>query len=101
MITLKFGGTSMGNAERIISSADIIIGRAKQERVSVVVSAVSGVSNKLQESIDECVKGNEPAPFVLLLGAGRSRPAFDAVLYSLRAQQLEDPFRAVGCYTAG
>lgn len=54
----------MGNAERIISSADIIIGRAKQERVSVVVSAVSGVSNKLQESIDECVKGNEPAPFV-------------------------------------
>ena len=64
MITLKFGGTSMGSAERILSSASIIIGRAKQERISVVVSAVAGVSNKLQESIDACVQGKDAEVFV-------------------------------------
>ena len=64
MITLKFGGTSMESARRILSSADIIISRAKSERVSVVVSAVAGVSNKLQESIDACVKGMHAENFV-------------------------------------
>ena len=64
MITLKFGGTSMESARRILSSADIIIFRAEAGRVSVVVSAVAGVSNKLQESIDACVKGMHAENFV-------------------------------------
>ena len=51
MITLKFGGTSMGNARRIIDSAAIMKERAEKDRISVVVSAVAGVSNKLHESI--------------------------------------------------
>ncbi len=54
MVTLKFGGTSMGSAKWIINSADIIIGRAKKDRTSVIVSAVAGVSNLLQESITRC-----------------------------------------------
>ena len=54
MITLKFGGTSMGSASWIINSANIIINRAKTDRTSVVVSAVAGVSNLLQESILTC-----------------------------------------------
>lgn len=57
MITLKFGGTSMGSARRILDSADIMISQAKNERISVIVSAVAGVSNKLQESIDGCISG--------------------------------------------
>lgn len=57
MITLKFGGTSMGSARRIIDSAAIMAGRAEQDRISVVVSAVAGVSNKLQESIDKTIEG--------------------------------------------
>lgn len=57
MITLKFGGTSMGNAGRIMDSAAIMKGRAEKERISVVVSAVAGVSNRLQESIDKTVEG--------------------------------------------
>ena len=57
MITLKFGGTSMANARRILSSADIIIGRAQTDRVSVIVSAVAGVSNMLQSAIDACTTG--------------------------------------------
>ncbi len=64
MLTLKFGGTSMGGARRILDSADIIIGRARQERVSVIVSAVAGVSNGLQAAIDGCVSGKEASGFV-------------------------------------
>ena len=57
MLTLKFGGTSMGNARRILSSADIICKRAKEDRLSVVVSAVAGVSNTLQAAVDACTAG--------------------------------------------
>ena len=64
MLTLKFGGTSMGNARRILDSTDIIIEQQKKERVSVVVSAVAGVSNKLQESIDGSIRGENPERFV-------------------------------------
>lgn len=64
MLTLKFGGTSMGSARRILDSVDIMIGRAKADRISVVVSAVAGVSNKLQAAIDGCVSGNTAGVFV-------------------------------------
>ena len=67
MITLKFGGTSMGSARRIINSAEIIIGRACKERVSVIVSAVAGVSNGLQESIDTCMTEDSSEKFTLTL----------------------------------
>ena len=64
MLTLKFGGTSMGNARRILSSADIIINRAKEDRLSVVVSAVAGVSNSLQAAIDASTTGQTSTEFV-------------------------------------
>ncbi|MBO5608545.1 MAG: bifunctional aspartate kinase/homoserine dehydrogenase I [Treponema sp.] len=64
MLTLKFGGTSMGSARRILDSVDIMLDRAKTDRISVVVSAVAGVSNKLQEAIDGCVAGGTAEPYV-------------------------------------
>ncbi len=64
MLTLKFGGTSMGSARRILDSVEIMIGRAKSGRISVVISAVAGVSNALQAAIDGCVAGKNPAEFV-------------------------------------
>ncbi|MCR5218907.1 bifunctional aspartate kinase/homoserine dehydrogenase I [Treponema sp.] len=64
MLTLKFGGTSMGSARRILDSTDIMIGRAETDRISVVVSAVAGVSNKLQAAIDGCVAGGVAASYV-------------------------------------
>ena len=64
MITLKFGGTSMGSARRILDSVDIMINQAKNERISVVVSAVAGVSNKLQESIDGCITGKTSETYI-------------------------------------
>ncbi|MBQ3966567.1 MAG: bifunctional aspartate kinase/homoserine dehydrogenase I [Treponema sp.] len=65
MLTLKFGGTSMGDARRILDSVEIMINRAKTDRVSVIVSAVAGVSNALQAAIDGCVAGTgKPADYV-------------------------------------
>jgi aspartokinase/homoserine dehydrogenase 1 len=61
---MKFGGTSMGSARRILESADIIIQRAAEDRVSVIVSAVAGVSNKLQDSIDGAVGGTSAEMYV-------------------------------------
>ncbi len=64
MLTLKFGGTSMGSARRILDSVEIMTGRAKSDKISVVVSAVAGVSNKLQAAIDGCILGNDPLLFI-------------------------------------
>ena len=64
MLTLKFGGTSMGSARRILDSVEIMTGRAKTDRISVVVSAVAGVSNKLQAAIDGCTGGNSAESYV-------------------------------------
>lgn len=64
MITLKFGGTSMANARRILASSEIIINRAKEDRSSVIVSAVAGVSNTLQSAIDATTSGISGANYV-------------------------------------
>ena len=47
----------MANARRILASSEIIINRAKEDRVSVIVSAVAGVSNNLQSAIDATTTG--------------------------------------------
>lgn len=64
MLTLKFGGTSMGSARRILDSVNIMIGRAEKSRISVIVSAVAGVSNALQSAIDGCVSGGNASAYV-------------------------------------
>lgn len=64
MLTLKFGGTSMGSARRILNSVEIMIDRAQKDRISVVVSAVAGISNTLQEAIDSSVTGTVAAPLL-------------------------------------
>lgn len=45
MIVMKFGGTSVGSAERMSATAQIIAASAKP--VVVVLSAMSGITNKL------------------------------------------------------
>ncbi len=86
MLTLKFGGTSLANAERFLGAAEIIIGRAKNDRVSVVSSAAEGVSNALLESIETCTKGGAADGFVdslrkkhgdICLNLAKAVPAFD------------------------
>jgi bifunctional aspartokinase / homoserine dehydrogenase 1 len=48
----KFGGTSLADADRYRAACQIILSERSGKRVAVVVSAMSGVTNALIESVD-------------------------------------------------
>ena len=57
MIVLKFGGTSVGDAEAIARTGRIVASRAERGAV-VVVSALAGVTNALIGLAEQAVKGH-------------------------------------------
>jgi len=50
MLVMKFGGTSVGNADRILQLIEIVKEASVHEPVVVVVSAMSGITNLLEEA---------------------------------------------------
>ena len=58
---VKFGGTSVGDAPRIRKVLDIIRDAARESDLVVVVSAMSGVTNKLVEAAAHSEAGNHEA----------------------------------------
>ncbi|HEY4303481.1 MAG TPA: lysine-sensitive aspartokinase 3 [Gemmatimonadaceae bacterium] len=81
MIVLKFGGTSVGDAEAIARTGRIVASRAEQEPI-VVVSALAGVTNVLIAVAEQASKGH-------LIGALRS-------IESLRERHLEQAEKLLG-----
>ena len=55
---MKFGGTSVGDAECIRRAAEIVFDAAKNNSVVVVVSAMSGVTNRLIAAAQKASSGN-------------------------------------------
>jgi len=55
---MKFGGTSVGNAECIARAATIIANGAREGHCVAVVSAMSGVTNRLIEAAKTAQTGN-------------------------------------------
>lgn len=55
---MKFGGTSVGDASCIQKVVDIVRAAVNQSDVVVVVSAMSGVTNKLVEAAKQSATGN-------------------------------------------
>jgi aspartate kinase len=55
---MKFGGTSVGDASCIARAAKIIAGAAKEGSCVAVVSAMSGVTNRLIEAAKHAQAGN-------------------------------------------
>jgi aspartokinase/homoserine dehydrogenase 1 len=55
---MKFGGTSVGNAECIARAAQIIASAAREKRCVAVVSAMGGVTNRLIEAAKTAQAGN-------------------------------------------
>ena len=51
-IVHKFGGSSLSDANRYRAAAEILLSREAGERTAVVVSAMSGVTNALIQSVD-------------------------------------------------
>jgi len=72
----KFGGTSVADAGRYRAAAEIVLARAPGERTAVVVSAMSGVTNGLIQSVG--------------LAAGNDR-SYLTKLEELQHRQLETP----------
>jgi aspartate kinase len=58
---MKFGGTSVGNAECIRRAAEIIAAAAQDSAVVAVVSAMGGVTNGLIEAAQKSQTGDESA----------------------------------------
>lgn len=56
MIVVKFGGTSVGDAEAIARTASIVRGRLERQPV-VVVSALAGTTNRLIEITEHAASG--------------------------------------------
>ena len=56
----KFGGTSVADAERYRAAAEIVLQRASDERVGIVVSAMSGVTNVLIQSVERAAARELP-----------------------------------------
>ncbi len=59
MKVLKFGGTSVGSIESILSLKAIVEREAEQQPVVVVVSALGGITDKLLSTAQLALHGNE------------------------------------------
>ena len=59
MIVLKFGGTSVANAQNIKLVIDIVNQKAKINKLAVVVSALSGVTDMLINASQKAASKNE------------------------------------------
>ena len=54
---MKFGGTSVAGAERMRGVATLVAAAAAEERVGVVASAVSGVTDLLLQGLAHAAAG--------------------------------------------
>jgi len=64
MRVLKFGGTSVGSAERMRGAAEIVAGQAGEAPLLVVASAMASVTDALQRGAEEAAAGGPVAPAV-------------------------------------
>ncbi len=62
MRVLKFGGTSIANAERMRGAAEIVARQAREAPLVVVVSAVGGVTDALLRGAEETAAGGSVVP---------------------------------------
>jgi aspartate kinase len=61
LLVMKFGGTSMGSADRMRVAAELIAKEQKHRPVAVVVSAMSKVTDLLLETLRRAEAGDRPS----------------------------------------
>ncbi|HBT53563.1 MAG TPA: bifunctional aspartate kinase/homoserine dehydrogenase I, partial [Erwinia persicina] len=85
MRVLKFGGTSVANAERFLRVADILESNVKQGQVATVLSAPAKITNHLVAMIEKTISGQDASPNIsdaerifaeLLQGLAEAQPGF-------------------------
>ncbi|KQN60932.1 aspartate kinase [Serratia sp. Leaf51] len=86
MRVLKFGGTSVANAERFLRVADIMESNARQGQVATVLSAPAKITNYLVAMIERTVAGQDIHTIMsdaesifgqLISGLADAQPGFD------------------------
>ncbi|ACR67881.1 bifunctional aspartate kinase/homoserine dehydrogenase I [Edwardsiella ictaluri] len=104
MRVLKFGGTSVANAERVFCVADILESKASQGQVAVVLSAPARITNHLVALIERTIAGQDIQPILgdaekiftdLIDGLAQVQPGFDAASLRLRVSQEFGQIRQV------
>ncbi len=71
LIVMKFGGTSVGSIEKINNVANIVESKVKNNKLIVVLSAMSGETNKLQNYLDS-INSDEDIENDLVLTSGEN-----------------------------
>ena len=71
LVVMKFGGTSVGSIDKINNVANIVEQQLNDKKLIVILSAMSGVTNKMQEYIDE-IESNEIIENDLILTSGEA-----------------------------
>src|SRR5438105_2061264 len=71
MIVIKFGGTSVGDADRVANAIDIVAERRDLDPI-VVVSALAGVTNDLVAA-SEAARAQEPQRVATIIKSIRDR----------------------------
>jgi aspartokinase/homoserine dehydrogenase 1 len=87
---MKFGGTSVGDAACIARTAEIIAQGARAGRCIAVVSAMSGVTNRLIEAANQAQSGNSAAASIEALRAQHET----ALKILLRDENSRAPIRS-------
>lgn len=96
MRVLKFGGTSVANAERFLRVADILESNARQGQVATVLSAPAKITNHLVAMIEKTIGGQDALPNIsdaerifsdLLAGLANAQPGFPLARLKMVVEQ--------------
>jgi bifunctional aspartokinase / homoserine dehydrogenase 1 len=90
-LAMKFGGTSVGSAERIRQSAEIVRRAGGEHSVVVVVSALSGITDLIIQTANEACAGDGKAQEARLL---RIEQRHDEVIEALFRGPRRDAVKA-------
>ena len=92
MRVLKFGGSSLADADRFLRAADIIANNAQQESVAVVLSAPGKTTNKLVAVIEGALRNGEADLQINELENSFNElfTAIKAVLPNLESQEFDE-----------
>ncbi|MDZ4748487.1 MAG: bifunctional aspartate kinase/homoserine dehydrogenase I [Saprospiraceae bacterium] len=101
MIILKFGGTSVGSAERVLQLISIVKKRVEESPVVVVVSALSGVTNLLEEACNKAAAQDESFKAVVEAIARRHDECIGSIPFSPSVSsklivQVREPLQRLG-----
>src|SRR5204863_4575805 len=87
---MKFGGTSVATAERLRRIADLAASALAEERVALVLSAVSGVTDLLLEGLRRAARGESGSETV-----GRYRALHAALAGELAPELGKERFHTL------